>query len=79
VASITELADQWNSEKFQGLRNEYSKCDKCTYLCYIVYSLHSSVLGNVEILQDQFKNIRLLRQPQKGAAEFDPRIQAAAE
>lgn len=64
VASIAELADQWDSEKFQELRNEYSKCDKCTYLCYIVYSLHSSVLGNVEIIHDQFRNMRLLREQQ---------------
>ena len=64
VASIDELADQWNSEKFQELRNEYAKCDKCTYLCYIVYSLHSSVLGNLEIVRDQLKNIRLLRAQQ---------------
>jgi MoaA/NifB/PqqE/SkfB family radical SAM enzyme len=65
AASITELADCWDSGKFQELRSEYSKCDKCTYLCYIVYSLHSSVLGNLGIVQDQLKNIRLLRAQQK--------------
>jgi len=65
VASIAELADQWDTKRFQELRNEYSKCDKCTYLCYIVYSLHSSVLGNLEIVQDQLKNMRLLKAHQK--------------
>jgi len=61
VASILELSDQWNSERFGNLRKEYGRCDKCTYLCYIVYSLHASMLGNLEIIQDQWKNIRLLR------------------
>ena len=64
VASIAELADQWENEKFHELRSEYSKCDKCTYLCYIVYSLHSSVVGNLGIVKDQLKNIRLLRAQQ---------------
>jgi len=60
TASILELADQWNSEGFEKLRREYSKCQKCTYLCYIVYSLHASILGNIDIIRDQWKNIGLL-------------------
>jgi MoaA/NifB/PqqE/SkfB family radical SAM enzyme len=61
VTSIHKLSDQWNSERFENLRKEYSKCDKCTYLCYIVYSLHTSMLGNLEIIRDQWKNAGLLR------------------
>jgi len=61
VTSILELSDQWNSEKFENLRKEYSRCDKCTYLCYIVYSLHASLLGNLEIIGDQWKNAGLLQ------------------
>jgi len=61
VTSIHQLSDQWNSERFENLRKEYSRCDKCTYLCYIVYSLHASMLGNLEIIRDQWKNARLLR------------------
>jgi len=61
VASIVELPDLWSSDRFENLRKEYSRCDKCTYLCYIVYSLHSSVLGNIEIIRDQWKSVRLLR------------------
>jgi MoaA/NifB/PqqE/SkfB family radical SAM enzyme len=61
VTSILELPDQWNSERFENLRKEYSKCDKCTYLCYIVYSLHASILGNLEIVRDQWKNAGLLQ------------------
>jgi len=60
VASIFELSDQWNSERFENLRKEYNKCDKCTYLCYIVYSLHASLLGNLEIIRDQWRNVRFL-------------------
>jgi MoaA/NifB/PqqE/SkfB family radical SAM enzyme len=60
VASIHELPELWNSEKFENLREEYNKCEKCTYLCYIVYSLHASMLGNIEIIRDQWKNIKLL-------------------
>jgi MoaA/NifB/PqqE/SkfB family radical SAM enzyme len=65
VTSIHELSDQWSSEWFEKLRKEYSRCDKCTYLCYIVYSLHASTLGNLEIIRDQWKNARLL-QPKTG-------------
>jgi len=61
VASIWELGDLWESERLEKLRNEYNECRKCTYLCYIVYSIHASILGNIEIIQDQWKNIRLLR------------------
>lgn len=70
VSSIFELHDQWNSDRFATLRKEYSRCDKCTYLCYIVYSLHSDPLGNLKIVQDQWKNAKLLnpRRLQKSAA-----------
>jgi MoaA/NifB/PqqE/SkfB family radical SAM enzyme len=61
VARIWELADLWESDRFENLRKEYRKCDKCNYLCYIVYSIHASVLGNLEIARDQWKNITLLR------------------
>jgi len=61
VTSILELSDQWNSERFEDLRKEYSRCDRCTYLCYIVYSLHANIWGNLEIVRDQWKNMRLLR------------------
>jgi MoaA/NifB/PqqE/SkfB family radical SAM enzyme len=60
VTSITELYDQWNSERFANLRKEYNECDRCTYLCYIVYSLHANPLGNLKIIQDQWKNAKLL-------------------
>jgi len=60
VASIFELPKVWNSERFKRLRREYEKCTKCTYLCYIFYSVHTGILGNLEILLDQWKNAKTL-------------------
>lgn len=60
VAEVTELPELWNSHRFYALRAKYSACQKCTYVCYLFYSIHSGVHGNVEILQDQMKNARLL-------------------
>ena len=59
VASVFELPDVWDSPLFKGLRKEYSKCNQCSYLCYIFYSLHGSVLGNIEVLRDQWRNAKL--------------------
>ena len=60
VAAVTELPEQWNSLRFNALRAKYSACEKCTYACYLFYSIHSGVRGGIEILQDQFKNARSL-------------------
>lgn len=59
VASIFNLLEVWNSENFDALRKIYRKCDRCIYLCYIVYSLHGSVRGNFQIVQDNWKSARL--------------------
>jgi len=66
MTSIHELPHLWNSPRFENLREEYSRCNRCTYLCYIVYSLHASVLGNLQIIRDQWKNIRLLQTKNRG-------------
>jgi len=60
VASVFELLDVWDSPRFEGLRKEYRECDRCAYLCYIFYSLHSNVLSNLGIIRDQWKNARSL-------------------
>ena len=60
VAKVTELPELWNSPRFSALRAEYSACEKCSYVCYLFYSVHNGVHGGLEILQDQFKNARLL-------------------
>ena len=59
VASIFDLPSVWNSEKLNDLRKTYSKCTQCSYLCYIFYSLHGSVLGNIQIAQERWKNAKL--------------------
>ena len=58
VASVFELPNVWHSQKFQSLRAEFSQCNQCAYLCYIFYSLHSNVLSNLGILQDQWRNAK---------------------
>ena len=60
VASIFELPDVWDSPRFESLRKKYNGCNQCAYLCYIFYSIHGSVQGNIEIIQDQWKNARPL-------------------
>lgn len=62
VASVHELREEWESPRLGDLRREYSKCKQCAYLCYIFYSLHSSVLGNLGLVHDQWKNVRSLIQ-----------------
>ena len=60
VASIFDLPALWNSDKFEALRKEYRRCSKCSYMCYMFYSMHADVQGNLEIMRDQWKNARAL-------------------
>ena len=60
VASIFNLPELWNSEKFNELRKRYSECKKCAYLCYIFYSLHGSVIGNLQIAKDGWRSARVI-------------------
>ena len=60
VASIFDLQKEWNGAKFNALRKTCSECTKCVYLCYIFYSLHGTVLGNLQIAQDRWRNAGLL-------------------
>jgi len=57
AASVWELKDQWDTTKFENLRQKYSRCSQCTYLCYIFYSIHRSVPSNFSIVWDQWKNM----------------------
>ncbi len=59
VASIDDLPRMWNSEKFNQLRQSYSNCARCTYLCYIFYSLHGTVVGNLQIARDRWRSVGL--------------------
>jgi MoaA/NifB/PqqE/SkfB family radical SAM enzyme len=60
IASIFDLPRVWNSEEFNVLRKIYSECTKCTYLCYIFYSLYGSVIGNLQLAQERWKNAKML-------------------
>jgi hypothetical protein len=59
AASIFDLPRVWNSKQFNTLRNIYSKCTECTYICYIFYSLHGNVIGNLQLAQEQWKNAKM--------------------
>ena len=58
VASILELPDIWNSQKLEVLRKKYSECSKCSYLCYVFYSIHGDIGSNLSVIFDQWKNFR---------------------
>ena len=60
VGSIFDLPTVWNSERLNNLRKSYSRCTRCTYLCYIFYSVHGTVLGNLQIARERWKSAPLL-------------------
>jgi len=60
AGSVFDLPKAWKSRKFSQLREMYSRCEQCTYLCYIFYSLHGSPYGNLMLAKDQWKNSKLL-------------------
>jgi len=59
VASIFELPRVWDSEKLDSLRKAYSECARCTYLCYIFYSLHGDPIGKLRIARQHWRNAKL--------------------
>jgi MoaA/NifB/PqqE/SkfB family radical SAM enzyme len=56
IASIFDLPDIWNSDKFEHHRQRYANCTRCTYLCYIFYSLHGTVLSNLQAATDRWRS-----------------------
>jgi len=60
ITTVFDLPKVWNSHKFKNLRKTYRKCKKCSYMCYMFYSLHPNVLGNIEIIRDQWKNAKAI-------------------
>jgi MoaA/NifB/PqqE/SkfB family radical SAM enzyme len=59
VASIEDLPTLWDSDKFEDLRHGYHNCTRCTYLCYIFYSLHGTVVGNLQAAADRWRSAAL--------------------
>ncbi|MEM3730897.1 MAG: radical SAM protein [Candidatus Bathyarchaeia archaeon] len=59
IASIFDLPEAWDSEKFDMMRKIHSECTRCTYLCYIFYSLYGNVLDNMQIIRERWKSAKL--------------------
>jgi MoaA/NifB/PqqE/SkfB family radical SAM enzyme len=60
VASVRDLPSLWNTQTFNKLRQTYSACARCNYICYIFYSLHGTVLGNLQLVRDRWRSAPLL-------------------
>lgn len=60
VATIFDLPEAWDSQRFESLRKTYRECKKCSYMCYMFYSLHANIQGNIEIIRDQWKNAKAI-------------------
>lgn len=61
AARVLDLKEAWNTDRLDALRGQYSQCTQCTYLCYVFYSIHGSVLSNLNLARDQWKNVAMLR------------------
>jgi len=60
LCSVFELNDLWDTPRFDDMRKQYSNCRKCTYLCYIFYSLHGKMPSNLSVVWDQRRNVSAL-------------------
>jgi len=58
LSSISDLSKVWDSPNFEALRKTYRTCTRCTYLCYLFYSVHGSVLGNIQLAEEQWRNVK---------------------
>ncbi len=58
IASIFDLPKIWKSPYIKRLRNEYRQCTRCVYLCYIFYSVHAGFPGLMDIIVDQWRNVK---------------------
>jgi MoaA/NifB/PqqE/SkfB family radical SAM enzyme len=60
TTTVFDLPAIWDTPELKALQEEYSKCKRCTYMCYIFYSLHGSVLANIQVAREQWKNAKLI-------------------
>lgn len=58
IASIFDLPKIWESPNIKRLREKYSRCTNCIYLCYIFYSVHAGLTGLLNILFDRWGSIK---------------------
>jgi MoaA/NifB/PqqE/SkfB family radical SAM enzyme len=70
TTTVFDLPSIWDTPELKALQNQYSKCKRCTYMCYIFYSLHGSVLANILVAQEQWKNARRLILRKKPIAQL---------
>ena len=60
ITTIFKLPELWDSQEFERLRSIYRRCKRCTYLCYIFYSIHSGLVGNLEIIRENWKDAKMI-------------------
>ena len=60
TTTVFDLPAIWDTPELKALQEEYSKCKRCTYMCYIFYSVHGSVLANIQVAREQWKNAKLI-------------------
>jgi MoaA/NifB/PqqE/SkfB family radical SAM enzyme len=60
VDSIFDLPKNWKNEKYNTKREQYKTCTKCTYLCYMFYSIYGTPRGYLSLFREQWKNASLL-------------------
>ncbi|MCW4024674.1 MAG: radical SAM protein [Candidatus Bathyarchaeota archaeon] len=65
ACSIFDLSEKYKSPEFKQLQKTYNKCDQCTYLCYIFYSLYGNPSGHLSLALDQWRNAGLLLKKEK--------------
>ncbi len=63
VATVFDLPKTWKSERFDRCRRVYRECNRCSYMCYMFYSLHANVVGNIQIVRDQWRNAKTILRP----------------
>ena len=60
AGSIFDLPKKWDSVEFKNLRTAYQECTRCSYLCYVFYSVQGNSYGHLSLAMDQWKNAKML-------------------
>jgi MoaA/NifB/PqqE/SkfB family radical SAM enzyme len=77
TTTVFDLPRIWDTPELKALQEQYSKCKRCTYMCYIFYSIHGSVLANLQVVQEQWKNAKLiLRKKPTAQLRWEQRVMA---
>ena len=77
TTTIFDLPMIWDTQELKDLQEQYSKCKRCTYMCYIFYSIQGSVLSNIQVVQEQWKNAKLiLRKRPTAQLRWEQRVMA---